>query len=153
VRLASVACVHLNYNITWIIFMNLIFPKNWFPFYHMLVYLWNIPTINYTLEKCDTPGTCIWFKKKLITCTLFTRATFVLSIFFFWILGINISTYEYFTFQFLCCAVHCIYYIPELACVSIFISVLLLMATCFAQFITGKSKSWQNLSMVLIVDL
>ena len=64
-----------------------------------------------------------------------------------------ISTYEYFTFQFLCCAVHCIYYIPELACVSIFISVLLLLATCFAQFITGKSKSWQILSMVLIVDL
>ena len=37
--------------------------------------------------------------------------------------------------------------IAELACVSIFISVLLLLATCFVKLFTGKSKS------VLIVDL
>ena len=74
---------HIDYNFkciiffniwTWIIFMNLIFPKNWFPFYHMLVYLWNIYTNNklYTWKMwyprymyfyiffTPTPGTCIF---------------------------------------------------------------------------------------------
>ena len=65
------------------------FLKNWFPFYHMLVYLWNIPTINYTLEKCDTPGTCIWLKKTWLHVLCLQEQLLYFQLFICLILGIQ----------------------------------------------------------------
>jgi hypothetical protein len=62
-------CIIFFYIWTWIIFMNLIFPKNWFPFYHMLVYLWNIYTNNklYTWK--------MWYPRYMYFYIFFTPAS------------------------------------------------------------------------------